>query len=153
VIASNNAAPAFFEKNQYKLPVDSLNTIVQHQHGEGHVMQHFAQNNMVQGFAHMMETWNLDRPHWSDEGFYPVKERLIEGATGGDDAAFIVDVGGSQGHDLTKFLARHPFDSFPGHLVVQDTPETISAIPEGKLDPGIKAMAHDFLEPQPIQGE
>lgn len=100
-----------------------------------------------------MEAWHLDSPHWSNETFYPVRERLIEGATGDDSSVFIVDVGGSQGHDLTKFLANHPYNTFPGHLVLQDTPETINAIPEGKLDKGIKATVHDFLEPQPVQGK
>lgn len=156
MIAVNNAAPDFFAKNEYKLPTSSLDTVIQHQYGgkgETHVIQHYMQNNLTQGFAHMMETWHLDRPHWSDEGFYPVKQRLIEGATGDDDSVFLVDVGGGHGHDLMKFLARHPYDAFPGHLVVQDIPDMINGIPEGKLDKGIKAMVHDFFEPQPIEGQ
>lgn len=156
MVASNNAAPDFFAKNGYKPPTDSLNTIVQHYHGgkgETHVIQHYARNNLTQGFADMMETWHLGRPYWSDEDFYPVRERLVEGAKGDDSSVFMVDVGGSQGNDLTKFLERHPYNTFPGHLVVQDTPGTINAIPDGKLDKGIQATVHDFLEPQPVQGK
>lgn len=102
----------------------------------------------------------LNRPHWSDDalGFYPVKQRLIEGAASSDDddddtAVFLVDVGGSKGHDLTKFLERHPFDSFPGQLVLQDRGEVIDLIPLGSLDSRIRAAAHDFFMPQPVKGE
>jgi hypothetical protein len=48
----------------------------------------------------MMATWMLDRSHWSDEDFYPVKDRLIEGVTSDTDSVFLVDVGGSK--DMTS---------------------------------------------------
>jgi len=113
------------------------------------------QHGQTQGLASMMATWMLDRPHWSDDdlGFYPVKQRLIEGATGDDNSVFLVDIGGSKGHDLTKFLARHSFNTFPGHLILQDRAEVIDSIPENSLEHGIHATAHDFFTPQPVQGQ
>lgn len=114
-----------------------------------------AQHGQTRGLASMMATWHLNRPHWSDDdlGFYPVKQRLIEGATCGDDAVFLVDVGGSRGQDLTNFLARHGFTTFPGHLVLQDRAEVIDSIPKDSLEYGVEAVAHDFFTPQPVQGE
>lgn len=102
----------------------------------------------------MMATWMQDRPHWSDAhlGFYPVQERLIQGATGDDESVFLVDVGGSIGHDLGAFLAQHPLSTFPGHLVLQDRAEVIDSIPKDSLDAGVRSMAHDFFTPQPVQG-
>jgi hypothetical protein len=163
----------FFREHGYTNPTDPLNSPIQHAYnarGQTHMIQLLEQHGQSQGLASMMATWMLNRPHWSDDalGFYPVKQRLIEGASAssggeaGDDdnddddddtAVFLVDVGGSKGHDLTKFLDRHPFDSFPGHLVLQDRGEVIDSIPLGTLDSRIRATAHDFFTPQPVQGE
>ncbi len=109
----------------------------------------------VQGLASMMATWQTDWPHWSDDGlgFYPVQDRLIRGATEEEDTVFLVDVGGSKGRDLEKFLALHRFDTFPGRLVLQDRAEVINTIPENSLPPGVEATVHDFFTPQPIEGK
>ncbi|KIW92215.1 uncharacterized protein Z519_07199 [Cladophialophora bantiana CBS 173.52] len=156
-IPINMKTAEFFAENGYTSPIDPLNTPAQHTFnakGKTHILDIFAQRRQTQGLASMMATWMLDRPHWSDDdlGFYPVKQRLIQGATGEDDSVFLVDVGGSTGHDLEKFLVRHPFDSFPGHLVLQDRVEVIESIPENGLKSGIRATAHDFFTPQPVQG-
>ncbi|KAK5216810.1 hypothetical protein LTR72_010180 [Exophiala xenobiotica] len=156
-IPMNLKTAEFFRQHGYTSPTDGLDTPAQHTYdakGKTHMIDLLMQHGPEQGLASMMATWMLDRPHWSDDnlGFYPVKERLIEGAAGGDGAVFLVDVGGSKGQDLTKFLARHPLDSFPGQLILQDRAEVIGSIPEGSLGPGIHAMAHDFNTPQPVRG-
>lgn len=97
-----------------------------------------------------MEAWNSDRPHWSDKDFFPVQERLIDGAKDDKDAAFMVDVGGGAGHDLVKFSER--YDEFPGHLILQDIPSVIDPIVD-QVPAGIRATVHDFLEPQPVKGK
>ena len=115
------------------------------------------QHGQTQGLASMMAVWMMGRPHWSDDalGFYPVKERLIEGAIRDDEsAAFLVDVGGSQGNDLTKFLDHHPYDSFPGQLVLHDLNQVITSIPDKRLSPGIRAEVYDFFGgPESVKGE
>ncbi|KAK5264572.1 hypothetical protein LTR96_010052 [Exophiala xenobiotica] len=156
-IPMNLKTAEFFRQHGYTSPTDGLDTPAQHTYdakGKTHMIDLLMQHGPEQGLASMMATWMLDRPHWSDDnlGFYPVKERLIEGAAGGDGAVFLVDVGGSKGQDLTKFLARHPLDSFPGQLILQDRAEVIDSIPEGSLGPGVHAMAHDFNTPQPVRG-
>jgi hypothetical protein len=157
-IPMNLKTAEFFRQHGYTSPIDGLDTPAQHAYdakGKTHMIDLLMQHGPEQGLASMMATWMLDRPHWSDDnlGFYPVKERLIEGAAGGDGAVFLVDVGGSKGQDLTKFLARHPLDSFPGQLILQDRAEVIDSIPEGSLGPGVHAMAHDFNTPQPVRGK
>ncbi|KAI1615060.1 O-methyltransferase-domain-containing protein [Exophiala viscosa] len=145
----------FFAQNGYKYPADPLSAPAQFAHnvmGKTHVMQLYEEHDQAQKFGSMMATWMLGRPHWSDNSFYPVQERLIQGATGEHDSVFLVDVGGSTGHDLSAFLALHPLGTFPGHLVVQDRAEVIDTIPKGSLSAGIQPMAHDFFTPQPVQG-
>ena len=148
----------YFAQHGYTSPTDALDTPVQYTFnakGKVHMFGLLEQAGQVQGLASMMNTWMIGRPHWSDDelGFYPVQDRLISGATGGDDTVFLVDVGGSKGHDMEKFLARHSFETFPGRLVLQDRAEVINSIPESSLAPGVEATVHDFFTPQPIHGK
>ncbi|KAK7715906.1 hypothetical protein SLS57_006657 [Botryosphaeria dothidea] len=70
-----------------------------------------------------------------------------------DDAALVVDVGGSYGDVLQMILKAFP--GIPaGRVVLQDR---ISVIEEAeKLDTpalrGVRKMAHDFFTPQPLKG-
>ncbi|KAJ9613243.1 hypothetical protein H2200_003185 [Cladophialophora chaetospira] len=145
----------FFQKHGYSVPTDALDTPAQHLHdvkGKTHIIQLITEHAEPQALASMMATWMLDRPHWSGEDFYPVKDRLIEGAATDANSVFLVDVGGSKGHDLEKLLDRHPLDTFPGHLALQDLGEVILSISENALPPGVLALPHDFFTPQPIRG-
>ena len=81
--------------------------------------------------------------------FFPVRERLIKGAKSGDDAVFIVDIGGSIGHDLAEFAKKHP--NSPGRLVLQDLPVVLGQI--ASLDEKIERMAYDFYTEQPLLGK
>ena len=59
----------------------------------------------------------------------------------------LVDMGGSLGHDLEAFSRAYPQAS--GRLILQDRHEVIE---KAKTRPEIKAMVHDFMTPNPIQG-
>ncbi len=87
------------------------------------------------------------QPRWMDHDFYPFKERLGRGLKG-ESEALIVDVGGSLGHDLVAFKAKHP--ELPGRLVLQDLPAVISQV--DVIKPGIEPTIHDFLTPQAVKG-
>ena len=87
------------------------------------------------------------QPRWIDYDFYPVKDRLGKGLKSSSEP-LIVDVGGSLGHDLAAFKAKHP--ELPGRLVLQDLPTVISQVDRAR--PGIEPMVHDFLTPQPVKG-
>ena len=96
-----------------------------------------------------MGGYHQGRPSWMDEGFFPVKEKLVEGFDkDAEGAALLVDIGGSVGHDLEEFRRKHP--DAPGRLVLQDLPLVISQIE--KLDDGIETMSYDFYAEQPVKG-
>jgi hypothetical protein len=101
-------------------------------------------------FNHHMGGYRQGRPSWMDEGFFPVQERLVKGMKSDADAALIVDVGGSIGHDLAEFAVKHP--NAQGRLVLQDLPAVLGQIPEG-LDGRIERMGYDFFTEQPVKGE
>lgn len=85
-----------------------------------------------------------------DPDFYPVEQRLINGAQTQDDAVFLVDVGGGKGHDLQELYQKHP--NLPGTLVLQDLKGVISEAKALGLNEKIIPMAHDFFTAQPIIG-
>ncbi|KAK4182409.1 S-adenosyl-L-methionine-dependent methyltransferase [Podospora australis] len=96
---------------------------------------------------------------WTDEGFYPLQERLIDGFSSGseeepedkDDAVFLVDIGGSTGHDLVSLVdAHHP--NLPGRLILQDLPEVVAGADKALLDEKrIEVMGYDFFTEQPVK--
>jgi hypothetical protein len=83
------------------------------------------------------------RSYWVD--WYPLRERLIDGAT--QDFALLVDVGAGKGHDL---LALH--EKFPDHgqLILQDLDGVIESL--NVMDPSIELVAYDFFTEQPVKG-
>lgn len=95
-----------------------------------------------------MSAYHQGRPSWMDIGFYPIQERLIDGAKTGADDVLIVDVGGNKGHDLEEFT--HKWPNTPGRLILQDQPSVISEITS--LNPPIEPMVHDFFTEQPVKG-
>jgi hypothetical protein len=94
-------------------------------------------------FNSYMASRRQGKPMWFD--VYPV-ERLLGSAVPKEDTVFLVDIGGNQGHDLTRFHQRHPH--LPGRLVLQDLPKVVNGV-SGR-DAGIEVMAYSFLDPQPV---
>lgn len=96
-----------------------------------------------------MAGYQLGRPAWMDEGFYPVRQRLIDGFdTKSKDATLLVDIAGNIGHYTEQFRSKFP--DAPGRLIVQDLPIVIQGIQD--LHPRIEKMEHDFFTEQPIKG-
>ncbi|KXL43474.1 hypothetical protein M433DRAFT_78687 [Acidomyces richmondensis BFW] len=147
----------YFKEINYKTPSSSLYAPFQYAYNcKGvHLFEYFGKFAPLMGkrFARMMQVWSEDRPKWFQEGYYPVKERLIKGATpssGDGDETFLVDIGGGSGHDISQLLNLYG-EELPGKLVLQDRPEIIQ-IAEKELGPEILKMSHDFTTEQPIKG-
>jgi hypothetical protein len=83
-----------------------------------------------------------------DPGFFPVKERLVDGANSHEGATFLVDIGGSLGHDLEEFNRKHP--KVPGRLILQELQSVLLQI--NSLDERIERIAYDFYTENPIKG-
>jgi hypothetical protein len=100
-------------------------------------------------FNHHMGGYRNGRPSWMDPGFYPVQDRLIDGAPAPitADDVLLVDVGGGLGHDLAEFERKHP--KTPGRLILQDL-LTIEGVKD--LSPRIEVMKYDFHAEQPVKG-
>lgn len=135
--------PEYFREHNYTTPKEYSRSPMRWAVGQSQ-FEWLAQRKEHQAlFNSYMASRRHGRPSWFD--VYPI-ERLADQAIDHDDAVFVVDVGGNQGHDLAKLREKHP--DIPGRLVVQDLPKVVSA-PSGK---GIEPMAYSFLDPQPIKG-
>ncbi|KAK8087155.1 O-methyltransferase- family 2 [Apiospora phragmitis] len=100
-------------------------------------------------FNDHMGGYRQGRLPWMHPSFYPVQANLIDGADTAADAPFLVDIGGSVGHDLAEFQRYFPVQ--PGKLILQDLPVVIGQITD--LDSSIVRMEHDFLTEQPVKAE
>jgi hypothetical protein len=100
-------------------------------------------------FSDHLVGYKLGSLLWIDPDFYPVEQRLIEGADPDPEASFLVDIGGNVGHDLAQFHGLFP--GSPGKLILQDLPAVISQIQD--LAPAIVRMEYDFLTEQPVKGK
>ncbi|KAJ5172351.1 hypothetical protein N7492_004944 [Penicillium capsulatum] len=144
------ALPAFLKKNGYRNPTSPTNTAFHMGHNTDmgffeHVQQ---EPTTAKQFNNHMGVYAQGRPRWMDPGFYPVQERLIDGAEIGDEDTLLVDVGGSFGHDLIDFHRKWPHA--PGRLVLQDLPEVVGSVKE--VPSSIHVTAHDFFTEQPVKG-
>ncbi|KXH57984.1 hypothetical protein CSAL01_07434 [Colletotrichum salicis] len=139
----------YSRKRGLKYPTDAKDTPMMYAYNTDKDM--FAwQQDLGYGthFNHHMSGYRQGRRPWMAPGFFPIKERLIEGANTDADAPFLVDIGGSIGHDLAEFHSYYP--KAPGKLILQDLPVVIGQIQE--LAPAITPMGHDFLTEQPVKG-
>lgn len=96
-------------------------------------------------FNSYMASRREGRPMWYD--IYPV-QRLLGHAMPYKDTVFLVDIGGNQGHDLSKF--RREYGYLPGKMVLQDLPKVVEGV-DGK-DAGIEVMGYNFMDSQPVKG-
>ncbi|PWY82953.1 S-adenosyl-L-methionine-dependent methyltransferase [Aspergillus heteromorphus CBS 117.55] len=146
------ALPSFLQKAGYRNPSDITNSAFQLGHQtEAHFFQ-CAQRSptLNKQFNNHMSVYHQGRPSWMDHGFYPVEERLVKGVDISTGDVFLVDIGGSTGHDLCEFRPKWPH--VPGCLVLQDLPKVVAAVEKRDLPESIEVMAHDFFMEQPVRG-
>lgn len=136
----------------YKVSKHNLDTAYQVAHSTNlHFFEHLRANPPHgQNFNDHMHGYLLGRPAWMDEGFYPTKQRLVDGFDRENkDAVMLVDVAGGFGHYTDQFRSKLP--DAPGRLILQDLPGVLGQI-QG-LHPRIERMEYDFYTEQPVKGE
>ncbi|KAF2771887.1 putative hydroxyindole O-methyltransferase, partial [Teratosphaeria nubilosa] len=98
-------------------------------------------------FNHFMKAYREGNTMWFEPELYPVAERLEQDFDPGANEAFLVDIGGGKGHDISAFAAAQP--DHPGKLILQDQASVIAEVP-GQTHP-FTLQPHDFFTPQPIK--
>jgi hypothetical protein len=138
--------PYYLAKTGYKNPSDASNGNLQYWLGEGtNPFQYIATNALLTNdFNNAMEChskYNLTP--WPE--VYPT-DTIVAAAKEG--RPLVVDIGGGKGHDLEKFLLRHP-ETQAGALVLQDLPDILKDVQPSKA---ISVVPYDFFTPQPAKG-
>lgn len=104
----------------------------------------------------VMENFNVfmqdlfGTPHrlgWTD-GWFPIRDRILDGFDAEKGEYCFVDVGGGKGHECELLFKKFP--GMKGKLVIQDLPFVIDDIQQ--LDSRVERMYHDFTKPQPMKG-
>jgi hypothetical protein len=87
------------------------------------------------------------RPHWIQ--WFPIRERILNGASQDDKDVLLVDIGGGRGHDLHRFIET--FSDTKGRFVLEDLPVVIDDYRGANAR--IEPLKHDMFTPQPIHGK
>ncbi|KAJ5195583.1 uncharacterized protein N7498_009021 [Penicillium cinerascens] len=136
--------PEYLRVHEYTNPQEYARSPMQWAVGQSQ-FEWLANNKKHQTlFNSYMASRRQGRPMWFD--VYPV-ERLMGPAVPYEDTVFLVDIGGNQGHDLSRF--RQKYSHLPGKLVLQDLPKVVDGV--SGLE-GIDVMGYSFMDPQPVKG-
>ncbi|KAK4240554.1 S-adenosyl-L-methionine-dependent methyltransferase [Achaetomium macrosporum] len=145
--------PYYLKKTGFRNPTNVNDCNFQFWRGEGASMFQYVGTNplLTSDFNDAMEChskYNLTP--WVD--IYPT-DTIIAAAKErghlGSGRPLVVDVGGGKGHDLRKFLARHP-DVPAGSLVLEDLPDILKGVEAELLaNSAIAVQPHDFFMAQP----
>ncbi|KAJ5135064.1 uncharacterized protein N7515_004342 [Penicillium bovifimosum] len=146
-LAAGHNLPAYLAKISYAEPTDV--EVNNHSEIDPDGLNFFARLHKspayFEAFTGHMEAGTAWKTPWT-KVFDTTK--LLEGVKLDDGSAFVVDIGGNTGMDISHVLAKHP-DIPAGSLILQDLPEVIA---NAQVDEKITTMAHDFFLPQPVKG-
>ncbi|KAL2130631.1 hypothetical protein VTI74DRAFT_6132 [Chaetomium olivicolor] len=145
--------PYYLKATGFRNPTDVTDCNLQYWRGkDANLFQYIGTNPLLTSdFNDAMEChskYNLTP--WVD--VYPT-ESILAGAVGEEGSRpLVVDIGGGKGHDLKKFLARHP-EVPAGSLVLQDLPDILKGVEDslGGDRRAIVVQPHDFFTPQPAE--
>ncbi|KAK6063613.1 hypothetical protein SCUP234_13332 [Seiridium cupressi] len=147
-----NQLPSYFQTKDYVEPTSPTDCPLQHALKiKGSLYDWKDQTPPYDKFfGSLMAMYRAGQAEWFDPGFYPVRDRLIVGFDPRVSDVFLVDVGGNNGSDLTRFAEHHA--GHPGRLILQDLHPVVSLAADGTRKIPFQPQAHDFFEAQPIYG-
>ncbi|KAJ5835382.1 hypothetical protein N7447_001408 [Penicillium robsamsonii] len=140
-----NKLPEYLRAHGYANPQDYTQSPMQWAVGQSQFEWLSSHPEQQELFNSYMASRREGKPMWYD--IYPV-ERLFGHAVPYKDTVFLVDIGGNEGHDLSKF--RREYSSLPGRMVLQDLPSVVERVDGGSA--GIEVMGYNFMDPQPVKG-
>ncbi|KAI8628016.1 sterigmatocystin 8-O-methyltransferase [Xylariaceae sp. FL1651] len=148
LMAAANMAPKYLKEIDYRCPTDPKDGLMQYTYQSklNSFQILYSLPGVLEDFSSYMGHVAGARQIWLD--WFPIQERLIDGASEAKDSVLLVDIAGNQGHDLIAFQKKYP--NHGRRLILQDLPMVIKDV--GTLPPGIEAMAYDFFTEQPVKG-
>jgi hypothetical protein len=109
---------------------------------------YFNENSaMGQRFGGMIQMYNAGKPFFWEDGWYPIKERLVEGGPKSDEDVLLIDIGGGDAGDL-GILRKALGPDVKGRLILQE----LKHIVDRSTQDGFEAQIGDWYQEQPIKG-
>lgn len=102
---------------------------------------------MGQRFGGMIQMYNAGKPFFWEDGWYPIKERLIEGGPESDEDVLLVDIGGGDAGDL-GILRKALGPDVKGRLILQELKHIVDRADQD----GYEAQVGDWYQEQPVKG-
>lgn len=133
------------EKGNFQNPVDASQSAFDYVFGASFFDWMKQQPATLRCFELYMAGRRVGKPSWLD--YYPIGKRLVEG-TSLNNAIFMVDIGGGQGHDLKSLSDKYSDKGLPGRLILQDLVADMREDDTATFE----SMVHNFFEPQPVKG-
>ncbi|KAI4906031.1 hypothetical protein J4E90_010946 [Alternaria incomplexa] len=142
--------PSFLDSISHRNPSDINNGPFQHAHGFSNKSLYTYFNEdaaMGERFGGMIQMYNAGKPFFWEDGYYPFRERLVEGGPVSDKEVLLVDIGGGDAGDL-GLLRKALGEDVKGRLVLQE----LKHIVDRSEQDGFEAHVGDWNEVQPIKG-
>ncbi|KAL9614585.1 MAG: hypothetical protein Q9167_000954 [Letrouitia subvulpina] len=140
--------PRFLESTKFQNPADPTDCALSlafdtHEHA----YQWFPKNpDRMNWFVNYMAAQREGEANWLDS--FPFQDLVVSNRKPlTPERPTFVDVGGGIGHQSRNFKAHFP--DLPGRVILQDSAKTIDSALKTE---GVEPMAHNFFNPQPIQG-
>ncbi|KAH7385554.1 S-adenosyl-L-methionine-dependent methyltransferase [Phaeosphaeria sp. MPI-PUGE-AT-0046c] len=141
--------PSFLDSISHKNPADIDNGPFQHANNMPNksLYTYFGENSgMGQRFGGMIQMYNAGKPFFWEEGWYPFKERLVEGGPKSDDDVLLIDIGGGDAGDL-GILRKALGPDVKGRLILQELKHIIDNADQD----GYEAQIGDWNQVQPVK--
>ncbi|KAH7093500.1 S-adenosyl-L-methionine-dependent methyltransferase [Paraphoma chrysanthemicola] len=142
--------PLFLDSISHRNPADIDNGPFQHAYNMPNksLYTYFGENAaMGQRFGGMIQMYNAGKPYFWDDGWYPIKERLIDGGPKSDDDVLLIDIGGGDAGDL-GVLRKALGTEVKGRLILQELKHIVDRSDQN----GYEAQIGDWNQVQPIKG-
>jgi hypothetical protein len=102
---------------------------------------------MGKHFGGMIQMYNAGKPFFWEDGWYPIKERLVEDGPTADDDVLLVDIGGGDAGDM-GILRKALGPEVKGRLILQELKHVVDRADQA----GYEAQVGDWNKPQPVKG-
>ncbi|OAL03100.1 S-adenosyl-L-methionine-dependent methyltransferase [Phaeosphaeriaceae sp. SRC1lsM3a] len=142
--------PSFLDSISHRNPADIDNGPFQHANNMPNksLYTYFGENSgMGQRFGGMIQMYNAGKPFFWEDGWYPFKERLVEGGPKSDEDVLLIDIGGGDAGDL-GILRRTLGPEVKGRLILQE----LKHIVDNADQDGYEAQIGDWNQVQPVKG-
>lgn len=102
---------------------------------------------MGQRFGGMIQMYNAGKPFFWEDGWYPIKERLVDGGPKSDEDVLLIDIGGGDAGDL-GILRKALGPEVKGRLILQELRHIVDKADQN----GYEAQVGDWNQVQPVKG-